>query len=77
MHSSRMRTDRVLPVSPSMHCSGRGVPGPHGVPGPRGAAPSSGGVFLVSGGVPGPKGCTWSRGHTCSRGGLPPPLQTE
>ena len=25
MHSSRMRTARLLPVSPSMHCSGKGV----------------------------------------------------
>ena len=24
MHSSRMRTGRLLPVSPSMHCSGGG-----------------------------------------------------
>ena len=43
MHSSRMRTARLLPVSPRMHCSG-GVPGP--------------GVYLVlgGGGVPGPGG---------------------
>ena len=26
MHSSRMRTARLLPVSPSMHCSGGDVP---------------------------------------------------
>ena len=47
MHSSKMRTARLLPVSPSMHCSGgRGVPGPGG-----------------KGGVPGPGGgCTWSWG---------------
>ena len=42
IHSSRMRTARLLTVSPSMHCSG-------GVPGSRG-------VYLVWGGVPGPGG---------------------
>ena len=31
MHSSRMRTARLFPISPTMHCSG-GVPGPGGVP---------------------------------------------
>ena len=62
MHFSRMRTARLLPVSPSMHCSGgvpdRGV----GVPAPE----EGGGPGL--GGVPGPRGLylvqegTWSRG---------------
>ena len=66
MHSSRVRTARLLPVSPSMHCSQgvylvRGVPGRGGVPGP-------GGVYLVLGGVPGPGGCTWSRGVYLVRG---------
>ena len=42
LHSSRMRTVRVLTVSLSMLCSG-GVPGP-------------GGVYLVWGSVPGPRG---------------------
>ena len=54
MHSSRMRTSRLLPVSPSMHCS-RGVylvPGD--VPGPEGCT-CSWGMYLV-------RGCTWSRG---------------
>ena len=46
MHSSRMRTARLLPVSPSMYCSGGGVLGLGGVP--------------SRGGVPG--GCTWSGG---------------
>ena len=47
LHSSRMRTARLLPVSPSMHCAGGvcsgGLPGPGwGVPasGPRGMYPS-------------------------------------
>ena len=53
-----MRTARLLPVSPSMHCSGGGVPGL--------------GVYLVWG-VYLPGGCTCPgvylvRGCTCSRG---------
>ena len=58
MHSSRMRTARLLPVYPSMYCSGVYlVPG--GVPGP-------GGVYTWSQGVvPGPGGCTWSGGVPC------------
>ena len=40
-----MRTARLLPVSPSMHCSGGGVPGP-------GGCTWSGGVYLAPGGVP-------------------------
>ena len=47
MHSSRMHTDRWLPISPGMHCS-RGVVG--------GGVPSLGGVYLVWG------VCTWSGG---------------
>ena len=42
MHSSRMRTARLLPVSPSMHCSGvggGGIPGPGSVIGPGGGEP--------------------------------------
>ena len=65
MHSSRMRTARLLPVSPSMHCSRR-VPGPGvylvpgGVPGPRGGVPDPGvgGVYLPRGDVPAWEGCT-------------------
>ena len=53
IHSSKMHTARLLPVSPSMHCSGG-----WGVPGPRG-------VCLVPGGVPGPGQCAWSRGGVC------------
>ena len=55
MHSSRMRTARLLPVSPSMHCSGRSclVLG-RGVP-----------AWVPGGYLPGPGGCTWSRGCTC------------
>ena len=67
MHSSRMRTARLLPVSPSMHCPG-GVPGPGGwgLPGPgectwsREGVPCPKGLYLVLGGVPGLE-CTWSR----------------
>ena len=69
MHSSRMRTARLLPVSPSMHCSGV-VPGPGSVPGP-------GRVYLVPGGVPGPGGGTWSQGGVPAQRGVPaqvPPL---
>ena len=40
MHSSRMRTARLLPVSPSMHCSG-GVPDRGGYL-PRGDVPAWG-----------------------------------
>ena len=44
LHSSRMRTASLLPVSPSMHCTGGGGSGPEGslplVPG--GGVPASG-----------------------------------
>ena len=62
MHSSRMRTARLLPVSPSMHCSWGGVPG-------QGVHLVLGGCTWSQGGVPGLRGvylvlglCTWSRG---------------
>ena len=62
MHSCRMRTARLLPVSPSMHCS-RGVSLPGGVP--------AWGVYLPRG-VHLPRGpylprgvCTCSVGCTC------------
>ena len=76
MHSSRMRTACLLPISRSMHCSWRwctcprrwvGVPaGGYMVPGmctwSQGDVPDPGGV-PIQGGVPGPReGCTWSRG---------------
>ena len=48
MHSSRMRTARLLPVSPSMHCSGGGYL-------------VWGEVYLVQGGT-WSGGCTWSSG---------------
>ena len=62
MHSSRMRTARLLPVSPGMHCSWGGCTwsGVQGVPGP--------GVCLVPGGVPGPWGCTWFWGSVPGSG---------
>ena len=49
LHSSRMRTTRLLPVSPSMHCSRGEYLVPGGVPG-------------LGKGVPGPGGCVWSQG---------------
>ena len=66
LHSSRMRTARTLTVSPSMLCSGRGVPG-------QGGCTWSGRVYLVWGVylVPGgylvwggvcSEGCTWPWG---------------
>ena len=70
LHSSRMRTARVLTVSPSMLCTGGSVcsqevcvpgPGPGGVSGPGGVYLVLG-VCLLLGGVPGPGGCTGSRG---------------
>ena len=68
MHSSRMRTAHLLPVSHRMHCSRRVEPGPGGVPGP-------GVVYLVLGGVPTPVvylvpgGCNWSHGGYLVLGG--------
>ena len=77
MHSSRMRTARLWPVSPGMHFSRGGVPGPGSVPGPgrctwsRGGVPGPRGVYLV------PGGCTWSQGvylvpGECTCPGTPP-----
>ena len=78
MFSSSMHTARLLPVSPSMYCSGgwgRGcrvylIPGActwsqWGVPGSRGVPGPEGylpGGCSWSGGVPGPRGFTWSCG---------------
>ena len=50
MHSSRMRTARLLPVSPSMHCSLGVYLVPGDVPGRGGR------VYLVPGGIPAPRG---------------------
>ena len=73
MHSSRMRTGRLLPVSPSMHCSGGGCVSAREVYLPKGGVPARGctcpvectclGVYL-------PRGCTCqggvpARGCTC------------
>ena len=81
MHSSRMHPARLLPVSPSMHCS-RGVgvvpvlggctwSQGDGVPGPGGCTWSLG-VYLVGGGVYLVRWvCTWSEGCTWSWGGVP------
>ena len=57
MHSSRMRTARLLPVSPSMHCSCGGTC-LGGVPA-KGGVPAQGG--LPAGGVPA-WGCTCPAG---------------
>ena len=72
MHSSRMCTARLWPVSPGMHCSHTwshgAVPGTGGVYLVRGVylvpgeAPGPGGFVPGLGGVPGPGGCTWSQG---------------
>ena len=62
MHSSRMRTARLLPLSPSMHSS----------QGRRGGVPCPRGVYLVWG-VPGPGGCTWVRGCVPGPVGVPGP----
>ena len=76
MHSSRMRTARLLPVSPSMHCSGGCTWSVGGVPGPgesawsgRGAVPGPTGVYLVPGVCTWSVGCIWSRG--CTWWGIP------
>ena len=61
MHSSRMRTGRLLPVSPSMHCCCGDVPGPGGCIWFGGCVPGPGGVL-------GPEGCTWYRGVPGPRG---------
>ena len=62
MHSSRMRTTRLLPVI-SRHAllggggsawSQGGVAGPGGCTWSGGGVPGLGGVYLVQGGVPGP-----------------------
>ena len=76
MHSSRMRTSRLLPVSPSMHCSRgmhlilRGYLVLGDVPAGGCTCPGGVGVYLPGGtwsrGVPGPRGCI-CRGRTCSR----------
>ena len=76
IHSSRMRTSRLLPVFPSMHCSegctrSQGaVPGLRGCTWSKGAVPSTRGVYLVLGGVSGPRGVYLVRGCTCP--GTPP-----
>ena len=66
MHSSRMLTARLLPISPNMHFSG-GYLVLEGVPRPRGCTYGGtwfrGCVYLPRGvpgpgGVPGPEGCT-------------------
>ena len=87
MHSSRMRTARLLPVSPGMHCSGgylvpggctlcQGVYWSGCVPGLWGTWSKGGvpglGVCLVWGGAPGPRG-TPGPGGSVPTQVLPPP----
>ena len=68
MYSSRMRTARLLPVSPSIHCSQGGIPA-LGVYLPGGVTAQGVGVYLLGvylpgrgvpaqGGVPAWGGCT-------------------
>ena len=64
LHSSRMRTTRVMTVSSSMLCAGGGVPGPEGV--------CSRGGCLLRGGVSAPGGVPAPGGGACSGGGLLP-----
>ena len=85
MHSSRMRTGRLSPVSPSMHCSRGGAPGLGDEPGPGGVpglgdvhGPGDGGVpglgvYLLPGECTWSGGCTWSRQCPRSQGGVPAP----
>ena len=61
MHSSRMRTTRVLPVSPSMHCAGGCLL--------RGRGFSPGGCLLPGGLLPKGGKCLL-QGGVCSHGGL-------
>ena len=79
VHSSRMRTTHLLPVSPSMHCSGGctlpwRVYLPGGVYLPKGVVPAQGGVptrgCTCPGGVPAWGGCTYL-GVYLPRGGVP------
>ena len=72
MHSSRMRAIRLLPVSPSMHCSwgvpARGCTCLGGVP-VQGGVPACG-VYLPGGwGCTCPGGCTSPGRCTCLGGG--------
>ena len=70
-HSSRMRTARLLPLSPSMHCSGGGCTCPGGVPAGGctclGGVPAREEVYLSGGGLP-------AQGGTCPG---TPPLWTD
>ena len=69
LHSSRMHTARLLIVSPSMHCAGRGVSAPGGALSQgEGCLLPLGGGRLVWGGL------LWGRllRGVCSRGGSAP-----
>ena len=62
----RICTACLLSVSPSMHCSVGGVPGPRALPGPRGDGPGPGRVYLVG-------GCTWPQGGVPAQGSVSGP----
>ena len=70
MHSSRMRTARLLPVSPSMHCSEKwGVPAQGFTCPAEGVVPAQG-VYL-SGGMYLHRGCTCPGGEPAQGGVVP------
>ena len=70
MHSSRMRTARVLTVSPSLLCAG-GVSAPRGVSVPRGVS-APGGVSALGVSIPRVGGwCLLPRGSAPWGGGIP------
>ena len=78
MHSSRMHTVRLLPVSPSMHCLWKGVGVSEGGTWSQGVCLVLGiylvqGVYLVPGMYLVLEGCTWSRDGWCTCPGTPPP----
>ena len=79
MHSSRMHTAHLLPISPSMHCSGGctwsqgvylvwGCIWSWGSTWSWGGVPGPGWVYLVPVGVPGLGSGIWSWGSTWSWG---------
>ena len=68
MHSSRMRTARLLPVSPSTHWAGGSAPG--GMSAPKGGGCLLWGMCLLWGvSASGPRGvCLWCQGEAVCSG---------